>query len=294
MIIILRFDVVLLYLFFFPVRLLAVTSAQYFDSSSHLTSIGPMLSSQTPAPSQRSTHYRDLIGLQSYYSAYHQISLTLARFGAFHTINTFTWLQAFRSKTKQWSQKFMVWLRRKLQPGLNQILYFHCISPTPFAPLALKHTHTHTLTHFLQVRSPQGPKWYPLSLRLLGLVCAVNPVTLRTRSKYYYHISTGVIRALFGAHVAPKGPRVCFEKAFFFGQSIYLPTIYCSKFPLRFPPSLEASWSPAPMPVQQREWGAVVSRRGGEQERGITDRRLTQQVLHWFCLEMLSNQGRNV
>lgn len=156
MIIISRFDVVLLSFFFFLVRLRTVTSAQYFDSSSHLTSIGPVLSSQTPASSQRSTHYWDLIGLPSYYSAYHQISLTLARFGAFHTINTFTWLQAFRSKTKQWSQKFMVWLRRKLQPGLNQILYFHCISPAPFAPPAHSniHTHWHTFCKCALLKAP--------------------------------------------------------------------------------------------------------------------------------------------
>lgn len=146
--------------FFFLVRLHTVTSAQYFDSSSHLTSIGPVLSSQTPAASQRSTHYWDLIGLKSYYSVYHQISLTLTCFEVFHTINTFTWLQAFRSKTKQWSQKFMVWLRRKLQPGLNQILYYHCISPTPFAPPSHSNIHTHWHT-FCKCALLQAPNDIP-------------------------------------------------------------------------------------------------------------------------------------
>lgn len=98
------------------------------------------------------------------------------------------------------------------------------------------HTQTQRHTQLLHVQSTQGPRWYSLILRALVLVCTVNPVTSGERLKHYYHIITGVIRALFGAHSFSERARVCFEKAFFFRQSIYLPTLYCSKFPPCFPP----------------------------------------------------------
>lgn len=99
-----------------------------------------------------------------------------------------------------------LWLQDEIKPSqdlklwscsqrLNQILYLHCIPPS----VAQTCTSWHTSE---PADSPQGP-WmicnplpHPLThppppLRLLGLVCSVNPVTLRTRSEYYYHISTG-------------------------------------------------------------------------------------------------------
>lgn len=50
-----------------------------------------------------------------------------------------------------------------------------------------------------------------------------------------------------------QGPWVCFGNTFFFIQSIYLPTLHWSKFPLMvYLPPQEASLSPVLMPVQRR------------------------------------------
>lgn len=134
--------------------------------------------------------------------------------------------------------------------------------------LSLSPTHTHRHTQFLHMQSPQGPRWYSLSLSQTAGPCLCSePSDFERGRKRYYHIITGVIRALFGAHAALRGLGSVLERHSFSDRAfIYLQYIVPS-FPQCFPPSPEASRSPVSVPVQQREWGAVVSKRE-KQERG--------------------------
>lgn len=146
---------------------------------------------------------------------------------------------SFWSKSKQWRQKFN-YIVENLEPGLNRILYFHCTPPSP-----------HTTHSFFTCSLLMAPDDIPSVSECWSLFAQWTQWHGK-RLKHNYHIIRGVIRALFGAHAALRGLWVCFGKAFFFTQSIYLP-IYCSKFPPILPPSLEASRSPVLMPVYSRE-----------------------------------------
>lgn len=135
------------------------------------------------------------------------------------------------------------------------------------------------------MQSPQGPRWYSLSLSQTAGPCLCSePSDFERGRKRYYHIITGVIRALFGAHAALRGLGSVLERHSFSDRAfIYLQYIVPS-FPQCFPPSPEASRSPVSVPVQQR------MRCSGEQEgkarkrESPTEHRQTQQVLHWLCL----------
>lgn len=82
---------------------------------------------------------------------------------------------------------FTVW---KLERELNQILYFHCI-PTH------KHTCWHTLLFFSSAVSSKLQMRFPHS-RSAGPHLHSEPSDFKRGLKHYYHIITGVIRALFG------------------------------------------------------------------------------------------------
>lgn len=146
----------------------------------------------------------------------------------------------------------------KQEPEQNSILY----NSLYFTSLSLSRSLSHTQTHMqlFHVESSQGSRWYSLNRRVLLLVCVVNLVTSKEVKALLLYYQLSNYKIIWGT-CCSEGPWVCFGKAFFFWQSIYLPTIHCSKFPTCFPPSREAPRSPVLMPVQQREWGAVVSER---------------------------------
>lgn len=156
----------------FPFCLLwlcTITSAQYFDSSSHMVSIIRPLSSQLGPPAKDSNRHRAGIARFSPVIV-HFIRLSLHT-PVSHHVTLCSDLISFWYKTKQWSQKF-TFTMEKLCWGLNRTLY-----STISLPLSLSFPHAHKHTLLLHVLSPQGPRWYSLSLRVLVHVCGVNPVT---------------------------------------------------------------------------------------------------------------------
>ena len=174
---------------------------------------------------------------------------------------------------------------------LSSVDWIEYCTSTVCLSLSFSPTLTHTHTQFLHVQSPQGPRWYSLSLsQTAGPCLRSEPSDFERGRKHYYHIITGVIRALFGAHAARRGLGSVLERHSFSDRAfIYLQYIVPS-FPQCLPPSLEASRSPVSVPVQQREWGAVVSERE-KQERGNRLRSIGR--LNKCCIGYVSRYIQN-
>lgn len=174
---------------------------------------------------------------------------------------------------------------------LNTVLPLYFSLPSSLFPSTHKHTfHWQT---FLKCSLLKAPNDIP-SVSECWFLFVQWTQWLRKRSKHYYHIITGVIRALFGAHVALGGLGSVLERHSFSDRAfIYLQYIVPS-FPYASPPlgrPLKGQcWCQYSRENEVQWWGR---RKASKQERGITDHRLTW-VLHGFCFQMQSNQGKNI
>lgn len=154
------------------------------------------------------------------------------------------------SKTKPSNQR-LSFIMESLERGLNRILYFYIMSlslPPSLLSLSFSLPHTQTHTHsFFTCSLLKAPDDIP-SVSECWSLFAQWTRWLRKRSKHYYHIISGVIRTLFGAHAALRGLGSVLERHSFSDRAfIYLQYIVPS-FPHASPlsrglskPSVDAS-----------------------------------------------------